>query len=161
MFFTAFPSGSLIQHYIFHKCSIFRQISGWDGLHWRPPQPKIWGGRVPLSPPRGLRPCDDLTKNWNHVSISRTCRLCLSWQFSLIDMMQLSCSSSMVYQHHFCTYDRGEKSTTGGPTRLTNKQFDVLWTVKRTGCAGEQIKFMELTPLSASADVTGIVWMQR
>ena len=79
MFFTAFPSGSLIHHYIFHKCSIFRQISGWDGLHWRPPQPKIWGGGVsPFSPPpRGLRPCDDLTKNWNHVSIYRVVCVCL------------------------------------------------------------------------------------
>ena len=131
MFFTAFPSGSLIQHYIFHKCSIFRQISGWDGLHWRPPQPKIWGGVSPCRPPRGLRPCDDLTKNWNHVSISRTVCVCLG------NFLWLIWCSSMVYQRHFCTYDRGEKSTTGGPTRLTNKQFDVLWTVKRTGCALE------------------------
>ena len=160
MFFTAFPSGSLIHHYIFHKCFIFRQISGWDDLHWRPPSPKSGGGACPPVPPPWFTPLRRFNEKLEPC-VHIPCRLCLSWQFSLIDMMQLSCSSSMVYQHHFCTYDRGEKSTTGGPTRLTNKQFDVLWTVKRTGCAGEQIKFMELTPLSASADVTGIVWMQR
>ena len=161
MFFTAFPSGSLIHHYIFHKCSIFRQISGWDGLHWRPPSPKSGGGRVPLPPPwftplrrfnEKLEPCVHIP----YVSSVSVLAIFFDW-YDAAELQQLyGLPAPFLYVwpwrkiHHRWT-DKTDEQTVW---RSLNSQTDRLR-------SGEQIKFMELTPLSASADVTGIVWMQR
>jgi len=59
MFFTAFPSGSLVNQfnqYVYHKYSIFRRISGGTVYIDVPPPQTLGVGRVPLSP-RDLRPC--------------------------------------------------------------------------------------------------------